>query len=91
MDQSDDDRIFTPGFRSLCLSIVFGTPFLVGSTLLVIAWVRAANYTGVGEGVHDILLWGFWLAVIGLIGLLPVAALRGAGQRNRASHVIHPG
>lgn len=88
MDQGDD-AIFTPRFWSLCLGIIFGTPFLVGSTLLIIAWVRAANYNGVGEGVHDILLWGFWLVVIGLVGLVPLAIWRGTARRNRTIAAIH--
>lgn len=79
MQQTDDGAIFTPGFRSVCLAIVFGTPFLAGATLLVIAWILAANDDGVGDGgVHDLLLWGTWLTGIGLAGLIPAALWRAA-------------
>lgn len=91
MDQSDDDAIFTPGFLTLCVGIVLGPMFLLGSTLLVIAWVRAATYDGVGDsGVHDLLIWGFWLAVISLAGLVPLLVWRVAAWRDRMSRV-YPG
>jgi hypothetical protein len=90
MDQTDDYSVFTPSFLTLCLGIVLGPMFLLGSTLLVIAAVKAANYDGVGEsGVHDLLIWGFWLAVISLAGLVPVAIWRVAAWRSRAGRVIH--
>jgi hypothetical protein len=82
MNQTDDGAIFTPAFWSLCLSIVFGAPFLVGSALLLTAWVRAANYNGVGEGVYYLLIWGSWLAVIGVSGLVPVFIWRVAARRH---------
>ncbi|MFF1571345.1 hypothetical protein ACFVWR_01255 [Leifsonia sp. NPDC058292] len=88
MEQTDNGSIFTPAFLALCVGIVFGAPFLLGSTLLVIAWVRAANYDGVGEGVYYLLIWGFWLAVIGLAGLVPLAISRIAARRERASKVL---
>jgi membrane protein implicated in regulation of membrane protease activity len=91
MGQTDDEAIFTPGFWTLLLGIVLGAMFLLGSTLLVMAWVRAANYDGVGEsGVHDLLIWGFWLAVISLAGLVPVSIWRVAAWRDRMSRV-NPG
>lgn len=86
MKHTDDGAIFTPRFVSLLLGIVFGTPFLVGSTLLVVAWVKAATYDGVGDtGVHDLLLWGFALTAIGLTALVPVALWHVAAWRSRAT------
>lgn len=89
MKQTDDGTVFTPGFWTLCLGIVLGAPLLLGSTLLVIAWAKAAGYDGVGEsGVHDLLIWGFWLAVISLAGLVPVAIWSVVAWRSR-SGTIH--
>lgn len=83
MDETDDNSIYAPGFWVLCLGIVLSAIFLLGSTLLVIAWVRAANYDGVGEGVHDLLIWGTWVALAGFAGLIPFAAWRVHAKRRR--------
>lgn len=46
------------------------------------------TYDGVGEsGVHDLLIWGFWLAVISLAGLVPLLIWRVAAWRDRMSRV----
>ncbi|WP_431278778.1 hypothetical protein [Leifsonia poae] len=89
MKQTDDGSIFTPSFTTLCLAIVLGAPFLLGSTLLVMAWVQAATYDGVGDSsVHDLLIWGFWLAPISLAGLVPLVTWRVAAWRDRTSSAI---
>lgn len=89
MKQTEDGSIFTPGFWTLLLGMVLGATFLLASTLLVTAWVKAASYEGVGEsGVHDLLIWGFWLAVISLAGTVPAAVWRVTAWRSRAS-IVH--
>ena len=77
MEQTDDGAIFTPGFVTVCIGIVLGPMLLLGSTLLVIAWVKAATYDVVSDSsVHDLLMRGFWLLTIGLAGSFAVAIWR---------------
>jgi hypothetical protein len=90
MGQTGDGVIFTRGFWTLCIGVVLGPLFVLGSTLLVMAWVKAATYDGVSaSNVHDLLVWGFWLAVISLSGSVAVAIWRVDDRRNRARRNIH--
>ena len=55
----------------------FGGGLLLGASFLVVAAIRAFNYTGFGEsGVYDLLLWGFPLAGIGAAGLIVLVVWR---------------
>ena len=64
------------------LGSVFVGGALAGGMLLIVAAVKASNYSGFGEsGVYDLLVWGFCLFGVSLACLLALVTWRVVRKR----------